>query len=226
MRVFLLSLLTLLPLTATALEGSMLLYQVQEPDTAPYPSRILVSEAFVRMDDNADDGDYLLFDRKRRLISSVTHDDGTIFEIPVRPVEQKPPQALQRRSEVVSGKPLPKVAGEVPRHHQLYVNDTLCYNVVAVSGLLKEAQQALHEFRQILAGEHAKVLPRIPADMRDPCDMAMNIFHPNWQLEFGLPIHEWDTQGRRQMLLDYREHLTLDEKLFTLPKGYQHYTSD
>jgi hypothetical protein len=215
------------PLRAADVDSVMLLYQAQEPGAGSYPSRILVTERYVRMDDGVDTGDYLVFDRKTRLISSVTHDDQTVFEIPPRKVTQPAPMPLKLRTEeVVLKEDAPMVAGKAPHHRQLYVNDKLCYSVVAVPGLMEDAVQALRDFRRVLAGEHAKTLPRIPADMQEPCDLALNTFHPNWQLKFGLPLQEWDEKGNRQVLMDYKQGFKVDEKLFTLPQGFSHYNSD
>lgn len=211
---------------ATEVESTMLLYQAHEAGTEPYASRVLVTEHYVRMDDGVDKGDYLIFDRQKRLISSVTHADRTVFEIPPRAVTQKPPMALKRRSEQVDVGKAPKIGGKTPQQHQLYVNDTLCYSVVAVSGLMDDAVRALSEFRQVLAGEHAKALPNIPADMQQPCDLAVNTFHSDWHLQFGLPIQEWDEIGNGQMLMDYKLGFKVDEKLFELPEGYHHYSTD
>lgn len=215
------------PIRAADVDSVMLLYQAQEPGAGSYPSRILVTDRYIRMDDGVDEGDYLIFDRKTRLISSVTHDDQTVFEIPPREVTQPEPMPLKLRTEEVAMKgDAPKVDGKLPRHRELYVNDKLCYSVVAVPGLMEDAVQALRDFRQVLAGEHAHTLPRIPADMQEPCDLALNTFHPQWQLEFGLPLQEWDGEGNRQILMDYKQGLKVDEKLFTLPQGFSHYNSD
>lgn len=212
------------PLSAAELESIMLLYQAQEPGIAPYASRILVTGRFIRMDDGIDDGDYLIFDRKKRLISSVTHDDRTVFEIPAREVTLESPIPLELRTEsVAAGEAVPKVAGKVPQHRRLYVNGSLCYDVVALPGVLEEAVVAMREFRQVLAGEQARVLLRTPADMQEPCDLTLNTFHPEWQLQFGLPLQEWDGKGNRQVLMNFEGDFRVDEKLFELPEGYIHY---
>ena len=211
---------------ATEVESTMLLYQAHEPGTEPYASRVLVTERYVRMDDGVDEGDYLIFDRQSRLISSVTHSDRTVFEIPSRTITQEPPMILKLRSEQIRLDKAPKIADKQPRQHQLYVNDALCYSVVAVPGLMDDTVKALRDFRQVLAGEHAKALPGIPADMQQPCDLAVNTFHSDWHLQFGLPIQEWDEIGNGQVLMDYKLGLKVDEKLFELPEGYHHYSTD
>lgn len=215
------------PVQAADVDSTMLLYQAHEPGVGDYPSRIIITDRYVRMDDGKDEGDYLVFDRKSRLISSVTHDDKTVFEIPSREVRQEPPMALERRSQMVEiNGDAPAIGGKHPQQHQLFVNDKLCYSVVTVPDLMSDVVTALSDFRQVLAGEHAKALPRIPADMQEPCDLALNTFHADWQLKFGLPIQEWDESGKGQVLMDYKQGFAVDEALFTLPEGYQHYTTD
>jgi hypothetical protein len=212
------------PAWAAEVESVMLMYQAHEPGIAPYSSRILVTERYVRMDDGVDEGDYLVFDRQSRLISSVSHNDQTVFEIPPREITLEPPLPLQRRHEQQPVGNAPKVDGKQPEQHLLYVNESLCYSVVAVPGLMGDAVAALREFRQVLAGEHARVLPDIPADMQQPCDLALHTFHSGWQLQFGLPIQEWDEAGSGQVLVDYRQSFMVDNGLFTLPRDYRHYS--
>jgi hypothetical protein len=214
------------PAWAAEVESMMLMYQAHEPGIAPYASRILVTGRYVRMDDGVDGGDYLVFDRESRLISSVNHNDKTVFEIPPREITLKPPMPLQRRNERQTVKEAPKVGGRQPEQHQLYVNESLCYSVVTVPGLMGDAVQALSDFRQVLAGEHARVLTDIPADMQQPCDLALHTFHSDWQLQFGLPIQEWDELGSGQMLVDFNREFMVDEVLFGLPADYQHYSTD
>ena len=56
--------------------------------------------------------------------------------------------------------------------------------------------------------------------------LALNTFHYDWHLQFGLPIQEWDEAGSGQMLMDYKQGFKVDEKLFELPREYQHYSTD
>jgi hypothetical protein len=214
------------PAWAEKVGSVMLMYQAHESGVAPYSSRILVTERYVRMDDGIDKGDYLIFDRQSRLISSVTHNDQTVFEIPPREITLESPIPLKRRSKQLQVENAPTVGGRQPQQHQLYVNDTLCYNVVAVPGLMGDAVQALRDFRRVLAGEHAKALPDIPADMQQACDLALHTFHYDWQLQFGLPIQEWDEAGNGQVLMDYKQDFMVDESLFGLPENYHHYNTD
>lgn len=210
---------------AAELHGAMLLYQVTEPDLEPYTSRIMVTPAYLRMDDGSDDSGYLLFDRQSKVIYSVSHGDRTVLEVHPQPVTAAPPLRLQRaREEVTTPEPLPLVAGRQPHQYRLTVNGAVCYNLITVAGVMDDAVAALRAYRLTLAGENARVLPQVPAEMQDPCDLALNTFAPQWQLEFGLPIREWWTDGRSQQLLDFTDDYPMDAGLLRLPPDYQHYT--
>lgn len=203
---------------------ALLLYQVTEPGLEPYNSRIIVTPRYMRMDDGVVEGNFVLFDRKSRIIYSVTHSDRTVLEIHPQPLEVESPIKLTMQHEVVESEtPLPQVAGKSPQHHRLKVNGSLCYEMVTLAGEMDDALAAMRSFRTVLAGENARILPQVPADMQDPCDLALNTYAPEWQLQFGLPINEWDTQGKGQQLLDFNASYPMNRAMFVLPKGYQHY---
>ena len=207
--------------------ATMLLYQVNEPGLEPYTSRIIVTPAYMRMDDGVDKGDFLLFDRSGKVIYSVTHSDRTVLEIHPRAVTVESPLKLEMSDERVPAKEaLPAVGGKTPQHYRFNVNGEVCYEAVTVPGLLDDAVQALRDFRTVLAGENARILPQVPADMNDPCDLALNTFAPDWQLKFGLPIQEWEPQGKGQQLMDYNAQYPVEPALFVLPKGFEHYTPE
>ncbi len=213
----------LVALPAQAAE--MLLYQLIEPGVGASPSRIIVTDKFVRMDDNIDGGDFALFDRKARTLYSVVHEDRSIFTIPARDDDGiQPPLKLQRGEALVPAD-LPAIAGRTPKHHRLSVNGAVCHNVIAIDGVMEESVKALREMQAVLAGEQRKALPHTPADMQDPCGMALHAFHPDWALSFGLPVQEWGVDGRGRQLMDFRGDFAVKPELFELPEGYGRYSS-
>ena len=212
---------------AVAGTATMLMFQKQEPGLPAYPSRAIVTDRYLRLDDGVAQGDFVLFDRRARTIYSVTRDDETVFVIPPRSVDIPPPVKLDMQStRVDDGDEVPTIAGRTPQHYRLSVAGKTCYDVVAVSGLMDGVVSAMGEFRQVLAGEHAKTLPFIPADMQEPCDLAINTFAPNWLLKYGLPVQEWDKQGNRRALLNFDPAFEVQDGLFKLPEGFRRYSSD
>ena len=225
-RIVLWALLSGLSLSAAAqmLEGVQLKYMVSEPGLEPYPSRIIITEKMVRMDDDDDKGDYLLFDRKKQMISSVTHEDGTIFDIPRRLPHANPPIPLTRDRNLKADNKAPPIGGKQPHQLQLYVNQKLCFDAVVVPGLLPDVVKALRDFNRVLAGEQGKMLDELPHELIEGCDLALHTFYPEWRLESGLAIQEIDMSNRKgRLLVDIEQEFQVDEALFALPSGYKRY---
>ena len=212
--------------SAQTLDGVMLKYMVTEQGVEPYPSRIIITDKVVRMDDDDAQGDYLLFDREKQLISSVTHEDDTVFEIPARKLATESPIPLKRDHTLKADNKAPRISGKQPHQLRLFVNDKLCYDAVVVPGLSPDALKALRDFNRVLGGEQGKMLGELPQEMLDGCDLALSTFHPEWALESGIAIQEFDlTAQRGRLLVDIDQQFKADEKLFVLPAAYKHYST-
>ncbi len=223
----LVALISLIVAFGTAPAAEMMIFSVKEANAKASSSRAIVTDDYLRMDDGADDGDFVLMDRKDGTVYSVNHEEGTIFAIPSRPIEIEPPMNLMLQTERVElGGDVPSVGGKRPEQRRLRVNDMACYGVVTVPGLLEESVAALRQYRATLAGQHAKTLLHVPADMHDPCDMAVNTFHSGWVLDFGLPIQEWSELHRSgRMLMDFDPDFMADPALFKLPQDYERFSA-
>lgn len=210
--------------SAEMLDAVMLKYMVSESGVEPYASRIIVTANMLRMDDDDPQGDYLLFDRDKQLISSVTHSDGTVLEIPLRELPEKSPLLLRRDSSLEPDDKAPRIGNGQPHKLRLFVNEKLCYDAVVVPGLLPDVLDALRDFYRVLAGEQGKVLARLPAEMLDDCDLAIHTFYPEWPLQSGLAIQAFDVVGQRgQLLVDINQSFKVKKQLLTLPGGYKRY---
>lgn len=209
---------------AESIDGVMLKYMVSEPGLEPYPSRIIVTADMVRMDDEAPGGDYLLFDRQARQISSVTHEDETVLEIPFQKVNGQSPITLKRDYTLNIDEKAPAISGKQPHQLKLMVNEQLCYDAVVVPELLPDVVAALSDFKRVLAGEQGKMLNELPAELLDGCDLALHTFYPTWPLESGLAVQEWDASLKQgKLLVELDEGFKADDKLFSLPQTYRHY---
>lgn len=212
--------------SAQTLDGVMLKYMVSESGLEPHPSRIIITEKMVRMDDDEPGGDYLLFDREKKQISSVTHEDETVFEIPLREVTQKSPFPLKRHHTLEVDNKAPEIGGKQPHQLRLFVNEKLCYDAVVVPGLLPDSVQALRDFNRVLAGEQGKMLAELPGDMIEACDLALHTFHPEWPLESGLAIQEFDLSMQRgRLLVDIDQGFKVEQTLLELPADYKRYST-
>jgi hypothetical protein len=223
---FVLLVMTGLPLQAAEIKATVLYYRISEPGIDPYLSRLLLTDKFLRIDEGNAGDNFILFDRTARAVYSVVHSDRSVLDIPYRAVERKAPKKLTQESRTIRDDKTPLVDGKQPLYHELHVNGALCYSVVSVEKLLPDAVKLIGEYRQVMAGEHAKNMANTPVELQQPCELALHIFNPLWPLEKGLPIQEWDTQGKAQALLNYKTDEAVDDALFVLPQGYRHYQTN
>lgn len=196
----------------------------QEKDIAPYQTRVLVTAHYLRFDDGAGARDFILYDRKRHVIYRVDSSEHTIMSVSGPGLDIKPPFPLKlSEKDLGPMKGAPRIGGHTPVHYEFSANGQLCYDVIAVKGLMPDALDALREFRKVLAADSTHTFNQIPADMHNACDMARSTFAPNRHLSHGFPIQEWRKDGYSRHLKNYTLDYQVDPGLFELPKDYQHF---
>jgi len=208
-------------------KGTLLIFSERDagPRTESFTTRIFISKDYLHMSDSYSPADFVLFKRKERTIYNVTRDDKSIFVIKDKPHDMNPPIAIKYESKSQPSSAIPKIDGRQATHYRYFANDQHCYDsVVLGEDFLPDALSAMREFREVLATEHASSLPRMPREMLDACDLAVNIFYPTKHMEHGFPIREWDRRGFQRFLKDYREGVTAPEEIFTLPKDFEQYS--
>ena len=196
-----------------------------EPGVEPYQTRLIVTSDYMRFDDGENSIDFVLFDRKKNIIYSTNSGERTVMSVSPKTKDVKPPIELKHDVKNLGMlKEAPKIQGVAAQHYQFMTNDALCYEVVAVKGLLPDVVKAMQEFQEILESDSKLTFHTIPADMHDACDMSMSTFAAGRHLEYGFPIQEWTPNGTGRALIDFNDKFTADKKLFELPKDYQLYS--
>ncbi len=203
-----------------------LVFEEQEAGIQPYRTRYLISSEYVRIDDGADTVDFILLDRRTQTIYSASAESRTILTIMHRIRDAESPLVLELAEKRQPLEAAPTIAGRRAEHRTYLVNGTRCYDVVAVPGLADDAVAALRLYRLVLASEHKRILPHVPADTHEACDLAHNVFAPDRHLRHGLPIQEWDQVGYRRALLDMDVDYQADPVLFILPEGFRRHSMD
>jgi len=218
----------LLPVTNAAAGGgagpltaSLLWYEEQEAGTDIYPVRIVVSAGYVRIDDDDDNGDFVLLDRATRNLYSVSQEERTIVVIEYRAHEQQLPDGIRLDEVIEEDDEAPTIAGKRPLMVSITANDTTCYRVAAVPGLLEEAVAGLADYARVLGNRQLGSLQTVPAEMQTPCFLTRYAYAPDRHLRHGLPIQEWDGAGYQRSLVNYRAAQQVDPGLFVLPEGYR-----
>jgi len=205
---------------------AMLLYNVAEPGVDPYQSRVIVTDEFIRLDENSDGNDFVLVDRKKEIVYSVSNDNDSILIVNRQPVDTPAGMEFNLSVDKKQDDSAPQIDGKNVVHYVFKVNGEACNDAMIAEGLLMNVTKALSEYRHILAGQHATTLKTVPADMRNACDMASHIFYPVRHLEYGLPVQESDYSGYKRSLADFDDDWTANPKLFVLPAEFGRFSID
>ena len=208
---------------------TMVLFIEHESGVDPFQTRMIITKDFLRIDDGNDSNSFVLFDRKKKVVYSTIPEEERVMSVHEKKLKKgqvfEPPFPLVHSvKEMPEMKDAPEIDGESAKHYQLITNDKVCYDVVAIKGLMPHVVTALKEFYKHMATDSMVTFNNMPADLHDACDMTLTTFKPVRQFEFGFPIQEWGKRDYSRSLLDFDFEYKADPKLFMLPKNYQHYT--
>lgn len=223
----LLMLATALALSACTPTGdaTIIYFDEQEGSGEPYRTRTIVTPAYVRLDDDDDKSDFVLYDRKQRVIYSTNSLDKRTLVIKWKDHGLSLPKKFKNRDEKLK-ETVPSISGSEVSHYRLYTNDSMCYDIYAAEGLLPEVVEALDEFQQTLATEHAAFLQVASLQATSPCDQVNNVYRPARYLKYGFPVHARDYLGRSRQLADFKTGQAVSPELFELPTEYRQFTTE
>ena len=198
-----------------------IIFEEVEPGLEPFKSRLLLSKKMLRLDDDDDQGDYILYDREAHEIHSFNHEDKSHLMMKPLPVE-----VLDFEIDFkVESKPLtdaPKVNAVVPVQHQFFADKKLCKKSLNVKGLLPDLTQVLIDYEQVIVEQSKQTLWQIPADVRSSCYMSNNYLYASDYLKVGFPLFVTDDLGRQKKLLSFRQ-IKKDRSIMQQPVGYNLY---
>ena len=203
---------------ATAEKVDLLVYEVKEEGLPKYLSRILVSDAFVRIDEGESSANgYTLYNRVSHRIHNVDPEEETVLIL--RPPDRQPvpPESLRLEAKLKEEPLAPGIGGRQTRRLELYADGRLCRTLQVVPGIMPRAVQGLRELRLALArlqGDSA-VEPKA-----DPCELAEYLYAPTRHLAHGLPLLDVMTV-KRQVLVDFDPAFETSERLFEVPADYE-----
>ncbi len=199
---------------------TLLNYQEQEAGIEPYPLRVLVNEHFLRFDDGYDASNFMLMDRDTQTVYSVSHEDQSILVISGYPAAGAAPAEIVLTEEREADTAAPEIEGKQPLFIRFLASGAVCYHAVVVPGLLEQVRVALAEYATALGNRQFSDMASVPEEMQTPCFMSRYVYSPARHLQNGLPISEWDEEGYRRTLVDFREGEKVAADLFALPDGY------
>jgi len=203
-----------------------LIYQELEQGIEPYVLTYTVTSDYVKIDDEADNSGYIIYDIKANSIYSVNHYDQAILVIPEYPVNDfKPDFKVDIEYEIF--KDAPAIAGKQVYSYKVRAitdkaNDA-CMKIQLVPGLLPDVANSLQGFQRLMSGQQALTLEQTPEEYRTPCYLVDQIYNKGEYYSKGLPIHEWHSNERTRQLLNY-EKVKVDVSIFKIPEKYRQYS--
>lgn len=208
----------------SGVHATILFMQERELGGPVFPTRIIVSSRYVRIDPDIGTGNYILFDRKERVIYSVDTADRTILVIHSHPVTLVKPATLV--DVVRRGHTKGQFLGYPLVHYRLFTAGRQCYDIEVAQHLLPHAVKALNAYAETLAGEQAITAENTPAGLETPCDLADNVFDPGRIYAQGFPVRMVDTDKNEKVLVNFKQHVVVARKLFVLPADYVRYSPE
>lgn len=193
-----------------AADMTVLHYVDQDHASPPYPTRILVTPDFMRMDSGEDGGDFALLDRKQRKFFNVTHDNKLVM---VFSQGKFPPRPAKWRVELDILKGAPGT-----QRFSLKVNGQVCSEGVAALRASPDAARAMAEMKAVLAATQYRVWKESPPGLQHDCDLANQVFESGKTLALGLPLDEREFTGRSRRF-ESESIQTLKPELFRVPDG-------
>jgi len=192
-----------------------------ETGTELYQTRVIVTPEFMRFDDGQGATDFVLFDRQKKVIYSITPETKQIMMIEDTATTIPPEPGLKLSNVKIDDmEDAPTLNGKKPGHYKFKAGEETCFETLSIAGFLPAYVEALQEFNRILAKDSMATLVSMPADLHNNCDLAKNTFAPSRHLQRGFPVRFWDANGFSSTLLNFEEDYAADKLLFELPADY------
>jgi hypothetical protein len=198
------------------------IYEEKESGTEPIMVRYLVNKLFLRIDNGGLQDDFLLFDRKNKIIYSVNQEDQSILVIHSYKWSE-PEFSFDVKVDKKILNDAPAVAGQKILDYSKTASATLCHRVQIIPGLYNEEMKAFVEYQMVLSGQQVKILNNTPEDLRSPCLLVDQVYNAGNYYRLGLPIQEFHSRGYVKRLKDYQQ-IKVEEEWFVLPEKFRRYS--
>lgn len=227
-------LLCITPIISNAVPATIVNFSEHEQGSGELAITMTITDDYLRIDDRPvkqleknkeDNKGFVLYDRKNKAVYSVSSEEQQIIKIQHVAVTIPSPIELKlTKRRLPEDTAAPLIKGKKTQHHQIYVNNKLCTNMITVPELMPDVVIALQNFNQTLAGQQAETLRYIPADLHEPCELARHSFYAQSHLENGFPVMlqsiaasgQADDVKRSRMLIDFKQENVADD-YFRLP---------
>jgi len=212
--------------SAESVNAVKLTYQEQEQGVDPYVVTYTMSSEFLRIDDEADNSGYIIYDLKQNRIYSISHYDQSILVVPQYPEKEfKPGFNLDIEYKLLENAPM--ISQKKVYSYRVTavtkVTSETCMDIQLVPGLLPEVTKSLQSFQKIISAQHTLNLEQTPEEFKTPCYLVDQVYNKGDYYSKGLPIQEWHSNDKRRQLMNF-ENTEADAAIFKIPQEYRQYS--
>ncbi|VAW70827.1 hypothetical protein MNBD_GAMMA12-310 [hydrothermal vent metagenome] len=208
-----------------SVSSTVVIYQDSEKGLDPYVTRYIINKEFMRIDDGKPGTGFVLLDRKKDIIYSISIENESILVIKNTSKKITRPAALVSKVVMLKQPKGLKLEGKPAQEFEVRVAGKVCQSSITVKGALPDFVKALTQYRIILASQHASNLFKTPVNMRDNCFMAYHIFDHGLHTSRGLIVRSSNSKGKKSMLQDYKKNQKTSPTLFSLPQKYSKFNA-
>lgn len=215
-------------LTSNTQEVYQLSYIQREPGLDDYEVTMLVSDRYLRIDEEDEDSGFIVYDDKEKTIYSVSHNDKSVLVIKHQSFSEKNSPA-KAQVEYLQLADAPPVSGKNVFNYRVYTGEgekeETCLEIQLVEGLLPGVCRILKNYQNVVSSQQVRMTNNKITKIQTPCYFVDQVYNEAKYFEKGLPIQEWHSNDSSKILSTYNK-VTVNKDKFTVPEKYRQFSVD
>lgn len=203
-------------------------YVEREPGVDDYNVTMLVSDRYIRLDEQGESSGFIIYDDEKKTIFSVSHHDKSILVINEFAFSETDMPA-EVEVEYLQLADAPKVSGNNIYNYRVFTKEKnveeTCMEIQLVENLLPDVSQIMKNYQMVISGQQVKMTDNKLTEMQTACFFADQIYNMGLYYDKGFPIQEWHSNERSRILSSYKKaDVSLDA--FMIPDDYNQFSID
>lgn len=210
---------------------TQLSYVEWEPSIDSYGVTMLVSDRYIRIDEDGEESGYIIYDDKDKTIYSVSHSDKSVLVINEHAFSSEA-SPVKSFTEYLPLADAPQIAGKNIFNYHVFVkqgdSDTgknSCMKIQLAENFLPEVSKMLQNYQKVISGQQVKMVDNKVTEMQSPCFYVDQVYNEGSYYEKGLPIQEWHSNDRFKILTSYKS-IEIESSKFSISENYKQFSMD
>ncbi len=209
-------------------------YLEREPGIDNYGVTMLISDRYIRIDEDGEASGYIIYDDKEKIIYSVSYSDKSVLVIKEDTFSSES-SPVKWFTEYLPLADAPQIAGKHIFNYHVFVkqidnesgkdSEVSCMKIQLVEGLLPKVSKILQNYQKVISGQQVKMSGNKVTEMQPPCFYVNQIYNEGRYYEKGLPIQEWHSNDRFKILTSYKS-TEVERSKFLIPENYKQFSMD